>query len=198
MGLASLAIASVAALGPTSPGEQFTRPMGVPLASATLTDVQAKLGPADSWEQGSGGEWYTAICYIAIGARTRITFMSGVLGRSQHVVTGVSLAANTASGGHRCAQLPLSLDQRVAAGLGGLRLGMRTEEFRRVVGHVETIQEGRLAAGFEHSDPLTAADLAHLPKGASDHLAADTAIFVAGRFAHGRLIELTVEKTVTY
>jgi hypothetical protein len=134
------------ALALTNTGEQFTRPLGMPLASATLTDVRATFGPTDSWEQGSGGEQYTAICYRGKGL-ARITFMSGVLGEPGKRVTTVVLAVDTERETHRCALLPPSLNTEIAAGIGGLRLGMRADEFRRVVGDVMTIEDGRLAAG---------------------------------------------------
>jgi hypothetical protein len=186
------------ALAPAPPGEQFTLPAGLPLASATLGDVREALGPADVWEEGAGGEHYTALCYVAATEGIRVTFMSGFPGGGgpRQVLTGVTFARGAAAGS-RCRRLSPPMERTIAAGVGGLRLGMRTAEFKRLLGQVKTIEGGRLAAGFEHSRPLTSEELAKMPE-AGNHPYADTAIFVAGSFAADRLVELTIEKSVTY
>ena len=179
-----LLVASTGGTGQES-GEPFTRPLGFPLVTTTVVDVQKTLGAARVTESG---HYEQVVCYVWPTSSPVVTFMSQKEGLSgRFTMRSISEPAPA-----ECSVIPQSVSRRIKLEVGGLRLGMPRREFERLLGRVKPLPDGTVGATFERTEPI---DRAKHPAATADTLY--VTIVVGGRFSNGRLIELVVWKSMS-
>jgi len=181
-------------------GEEFTRPLGFALVRTTLGDVQKKLGPAEMKEAGDAGGYEATVCYVVPDTKVLLIFKSGELGGNTHDLLGFSMRLLSDPPPMECLRLGISVTRTIDLSVGGLRLGMSREEFEKVLGKTEVNGEGALARVFnrrERLSPERVKQFCVLDPSVEQDPYYDVQIFVDGRFANKKLIEVSVWKTET-
>jgi hypothetical protein len=192
--LALLVVAPTALGADGPPGEKFAALLGLRLENATLADVERRLGRSVLRESGDAGEYEASICYDVPASRTAVTFRSGELGGSDHVVLEFELRKYETR--PECLMLDSSVVPASSLRVAGLYLGMTEESFSRVLGGSEPLPGGGVGRVFERREPMTAEERARNPATAP-YPFWDVVIWVRGEFRGGKLSRLVVSKTVT-
>ena len=180
--IAALAVALAAAELP--PGEQFTRPLGLPLVATTIEDAQRRLGSALVTVAGHHEQ---TVCYVDRPSRTFVAFMAQAEGLSG----GFTVRRLGSEVPASCSQLPDWALARLASSVGGLRLGMLRKTFATVLVLGTRLKQvdGFETATFERSELL------ERRPGQTEADTLFTTIIVRGRFHEGRLVEYDVVKS---
>ncbi|RII24938.1 MAG: hypothetical protein CXR31_15740 [Geobacter sp.] len=181
-------------------GEDFTEVLGVRITrDITLTDVQKKLGKAQMVETGDAGEYKAAICYYSPKCQTHIEFWSNELGGPEHDLVGFTLSKSK-EGLSVCSELAID-DCATVKVPKGLKLGMRLEEYKGIVGGDIETEGSFYQKAFERRQPMTEAErtkmLKSYPDLSPEYLFWDIVVFVRGAFRYGVLEILEVSKTET-
>jgi hypothetical protein len=174
----------VTVAGASPPGEQFTRPLDLPLVTTTIKAAQDRLGVAEITVDGHHEE---SVCYFDAPSRTFVGFMAQAEGLSGSFTARILRGSVPRS----CSHLPAWAMAKLEKGVGGLRLGMPRDEFAKVVGKALQQIDGFDVATFGRQDQLSRRS------GDADPEILFVAITVRGRFENGLLVEYWVLKSAS-
>lgn len=180
-----LAVVTATLATAEEPGEQFARPLGLPLVTTTVAEIQEQLGPAPITQTG---HYENVVCYIWPTHATLVTFMSqgeGLSGRFTMRSLGEAAPPE-------CRHLAPSVVRGRELQVGGLRLGMSRGAFEALLGKVAPLPGGMVGATFERTEPI---DRHAHPLATADTLY--VSIVVGARFDHDHLVELEIWKTMS-
>lgn len=114
--------------------------LGITLGRSNLSEVQAKLGQTRLWSDGDAATAEGKVCYVTKGPNaTALVFASNteMAGPPENQVTDIRiLRATTYPDRAKC--LPLRISSQKVSTRSGLRLGLRREEVRLILGPPRT------------------------------------------------------------
>ncbi len=161
-------------------GLQYTSISGIDLGTLTLAEVQHLLGPAVVDVSGEPADHESSVCYRT--GRALLYFLVREMGRANREVNGIRITTDSKSpqcvDGNR-------LDIPITPKLGGLHLGLTSQQFEKVIGPCVT---WRGATG--EAILLSASSAFHAS-------AMDVTITVRGKLRDGKLASLEVWKMVS-
>jgi hypothetical protein len=162
------------------PGVKFTSILDVSLGvGITFQNVIDKLGPATMMETGDAGNYQASLCYKSKNGFVR--FLSNEIGGADHEVMGFIISQTVAN--RTCSPLPASYAGR-DLNLGGLTLGMKSDDFIHAVGGYVERRKNIFVRTFSHKVLVDDTDF-------------DDVITVDGAFSGGHLTVLEVWRTET-
>ena len=174
-------IASTAA-APLPPGEQYTSPIGLPLVTTTMAQVQARLGAAPVASEGHDQD---VACYFWPKSHTLVEF--GV-GREGIDSTFTMRAVDNATLRRKCPEISADRVANLAPAVGALHLGMTRTEFAAALG----LPEGATGVTFSRQEPMRHPDGSLDPQ--NDIF---TTIQISALFDKDRLTELRISKSAS-
>ena len=152
---------------------------GFELGKHSLSEVQARFGPAQVRHVGDAGDSEYSICYRHSGGSVR--FASGELGGPDHQLLAFRLSKQAPP--QSCATWPSKVP--FTLGLSNIRLGMKRGEYTQALAHVVTWKGTKGTSVFQSERQIAGTTF-------------DVVVMVEGIFSKaGRLQSVAVSRTET-
>lgn len=166
-----------------------------------FSDVRSKLGAAVNVERGDAASYRDQICYRSSNSNLHLIFELGEVDSVLYLFAG----GPKWSGSEFCALSQTGLTDISTA--SGLRLGLRPQEVKNILGDPNIATQDKLVYYFEYRKKTSPQKLAQVRKNYPDMTDAefhqnfeyaDGEVYIEARFSSDKLNYLAVSKSETY
>jgi hypothetical protein len=179
--------------------QQDTTILGLTIGSASLKDVQAKLGQTGFLPRNESSP--NTICYVSPTDGTVLSFGAGAMGGFVDV-TEFSLWSREAGFPNVKACLPSKLISRNLSTLSGIKLGLNLQQLNTIVGAVPTTKHVEAHYGLSCREKMTLEEIKRLKtannRDVSDNPFFDVTSFVEAQFSNSKASRIYVAKIESY
>jgi len=173
--------------------------LGLTIGSASLKDVEAKLGPTKALPRIESSP--NTICYVSPTDGTVLSFGAGAMGGFVDV-TEFAIWSHEAKFPNILACLPSKLVSRNLSTLSGIKLGLSVEELSAIVGTVPTTKHAEIHYELSCREKMTAEEIKRFKTANSWDVSGnpffDVSSFVEAQFTSSKASRIYVAKIESY